>query len=90
MPPTYASSSGTVTRAGWGPWGLGLHISIDHGNGFETVYGHLSRIEDGYGQRVSQGQVIGLMGNTGRSTGAHLHFTVKYNGVAQNPYNYVN
>jgi murein DD-endopeptidase MepM/ murein hydrolase activator NlpD len=88
MPPVYASSSGTVTRAGWDPWGLGLHVGIDHGNGFETVYGHLSRIDVGYGQRVSKGQGLGLMGNSGRSTGAHLHFTIKYNGVSQNPYNY--
>lgn len=90
MPSIFASSSGTVTRAGWDPWGLGLHVTIDHGNGFETLYGHLSRIDVGYGQRVSKGQGIGLMGNTGRSTGAHLHFTMNYNGVAQNPYNYVN
>lgn len=90
MPPIFVSSSGTVTRAGWDPWGLGLVVSVDHGNGFETVYGHLSRIDVGYGQRVSRGQVIGFMGNTGRSTGAHLHFTVKYNGIPQNPLNYVN
>lgn len=88
MPPIYASSSGTVTRAGWDPWGLGLHVSVDHGNGFETVYGHMSQLNVGYGQTVSQGQNIGYMGNTGRSTGPHLHFIVKYNGVAQNPYNY--
>jgi murein DD-endopeptidase MepM/ murein hydrolase activator NlpD len=88
MPPVYASSSGTVTRAGWGPWGLGLQVSINHGDGFETLYGHMSRIDVGYGQRVSKGQFIGLMGNSGRSTGPHLHFTVKYNGIPQNPLNY--
>lgn len=90
MPPLFASSSGTVTRSGWDPWGLGLHVAIDHGNGFETVYGHMSRIDVGYGQRVSKGQHIGLMGNTGRSTGPHVHFIIKYNGVAQNPSSYVN
>lgn len=90
MPPIYATSSGTVTRAGWDPWGLGLMVRIDHGNGFQSVYGHLSSINVGYGQRVSKGQVIGAMGNTGRSTGPHLHFIIYYNGVAQDPYGYVN
>lgn len=89
MPPIFASSSGTVTRAGWDPWGLGLHVRIDHGNGFETVYGHMSRVDVGYGQRVSQGQVIGIMGSTGRSTGPHVHFTVNYHGVAQDPFGYI-
>ncbi len=88
MPPIFASSSGTVTRAGWDPWGLGLHVRIDHGNGYETVYGHMSRIDVGYGQRVSKGQVLGLMGNTGRSTGPHVHFTINYNGVPQDPLGY--
>lgn len=88
MPPIYATSSGTVTRAGWDPWGLGLHVRIDHGNGYQSVYGHLSRIDVGYGQTVSKGQVIGAMGNTGRSTGPHLHFTIYFNGVAQNPFNF--
>ncbi|MDC0449216.1 M23 family metallopeptidase [bacterium] len=90
MPPLFSCTSGTVVRAGWNPWGLGLHVRIDHGNGYQTVYGHMSRIDVGYGQRVSRGQVIGLMGNTGRSTGAHVHFMVQYNGVAQNPFDYVN
>ena len=90
MPPIFASSSGTVTRAGWDPWGLGLHVRVDHGNGFETVYGHMSSINVGYGQRVSQGQVLGLMGSTGRSTGPHVHFTINYNGVPQDPLGYIN
>lgn len=90
MPPLYACSGGTITRAGWDPFGLGLHVKIDHGNGYETVYGHMSRVDIGYGDSVSQGQVIGLMGNTGRSTGPHVHFTINYNGASQNPLNYVN
>lgn len=90
MPPIFASSSGTVTRAGWDPWGLGLHVRIDHGNGFETVYGHMSVIDVGYGQRVNQGQVLGLMGSTGRSSGPHVHFTINYNGVPQDPLGYIN
>ncbi len=89
MPPLYSCTGGTVTRSGWDPWGLGLHVRINHGNGYETVYGHLSRLDVGYGDSVSRGQVIGLMGNTGRSTGAHVHFMVTYNGAAQNPLNYM-
>jgi len=90
MPPLFACTGGRVVRAGWDPFGLGLHVRIDHGNGYETVYGHMSRIDVGYGQRVDRGQVIGLMGNTGRSTGPHVHFTVNFNGVSQNPMNYTN
>ncbi|MBD3365756.1 peptidoglycan DD-metalloendopeptidase family protein [candidate division WWE3 bacterium] len=89
MPPLFACTGGVVTRSGWDPWGLGLHIRIDHGNGYETVYGHMSRLDVGYGESVSRGQMIGLLGNTGRSTGPHVHFMVKYGGVAQNPLNYM-
>ena len=89
-PPIFACSSGTVTRAGWDPWGLGLHVQIDHDNGFTTVYGHMNRIDVGYGQRVERGEGIGVMGSTGRSTGPHVHFIVKYGGVPQNPLDYVN
>ena len=88
-PPLYACAGGVVTRAGWDPWGLGLHVQIDHGNGYSTVYGHMSKINVGYGQRVNRGEVIGTMGNTGRSTGPHVHFTIKLNGVPQNPFNYI-
>ncbi|GIW69790.1 MAG: hypothetical protein KatS3mg101_0537 [Patescibacteria group bacterium] len=88
-PPLLACASGTVVRAGWDPFGLGLHVRIDHGDGYETVYGHMSRIDVSYGQNVSRGEVIGLMGSTGRSTGTHVHFMVKYNGIAQDPFNFV-
>jgi len=90
LPPLFASSGGTVTRAGWDPWGLGLHVAIDHGNGYETVYGHMSRIDVGYGQRVSKGQTIGIMGSTGRSSGPHVHLTLKYGGVPQDPLRFIN
>lgn len=90
LPPLFACTDGTVTRAGWDPWGLGLHVRIDHGGGYETVYGHMSRIDVGYGANVGRGQQIGVMGSTGRSTGPHVHFIVNYYGVAQNPLNYVN
>jgi murein DD-endopeptidase MepM/ murein hydrolase activator NlpD len=89
MPPVFACAGGTVTRAGWDPVGLGLVVHINHGNGYETAYGHLSKIYVGYGAKVARGQSIGVMGNTGRSTGPHVHFIVKYNGVPQNPLNYV-
>lgn len=88
MPPLFACTGGVVTRAGWDPWGLGLHVRIDHGNGYETVYGHMSRLDVGYGEQVNRGQIIGLMGSTGNSTGPHVHFIVKYNGVVQNPLGY--
>lgn len=90
MPPIFACDDGTVTRAGWDPWGLGLHVRIDHGGGYETVYGHMSQLNVSYGQRVSRGEVIGVMGSTGRSTGPHVHFTVNYYGVSQNPLDYAN
>lgn len=89
LPPIYACGSGTVIRSGWDPFGLGLHVRIDHGNGYETVYGHMSSLEVSYGQSVSQGDVIGIMGSTGRSTGPHVHFIIKYNGVPQNPMSYI-
>lgn len=88
MPPLFACSKGTIIRAGWDPFGLGLHVRIDHGNGFETVYGHMSRIDVSYGESVKRGEQIGLIGSTGNSSGAHVHFVVKYNGVPQNPLNY--
>jgi LysM repeat protein len=89
MPPLYACSSGNVSRAGWDPFGLGLHVRVTHNNGYETVYGHMSKINVSYGEKVDKGQTIGLMGNTGRSTGPHVHFTIYYNGVPQNPMNFI-
>jgi murein DD-endopeptidase MepM/ murein hydrolase activator NlpD len=76
--PIYASSAGTVEiadGAGWN-WGYGKYIQIQHSEGIETLYGHLSAIYVDVGQGVSKGQLIGLMGTTGRSTGCHLHFEV--------------
>jgi murein DD-endopeptidase MepM/ murein hydrolase activator NlpD len=90
MPPLFACAGGTVTRAGWDPWGLGLHVRINHGNGYETVYGHMSRLDVSYGEEVSKGDVIGLMGSTGHSTGPHVHFIINYKGTPQNPLNYIN
>jgi len=76
-PDILASQGGTVITAGWGG-GYGNMVMIDHGNGYQTLYGHMKTgtIVVGPGQRVSQGQKIGVMGSTGRSTGPHLHFEV--------------
>ena len=84
-----ASSSGTVTRAGWGS-GYGYCVYIKHADGRETRYGHLSKILVSTGQKVSQGQKIALSGNTGVSTGPHLHFEILINGSQVNPLNYLN
>lgn len=89
MPPILACRSGIVIRAGWDPWGLGLHVRIDHGNGYTTIYGHMSRLDVSYGEKVNRGEIIGIMGSTGNSTGPHVHYMVEYNGVAQNPLNFV-
>jgi len=88
MPPILACSKGKVIRAGWDPFGLGLHVRIDHGNGFLTIYGHMSRLDVSYGDSVKAGEQLGLMGSTGNSTGPHVHFMVDYNGVPQNPLNF--
>lgn len=83
-----ASSAGTVTRAGWGS-GYGYVVYIRHADGRETRYGHLSKVLVKSGQTVQQGQKIALSGNTGRSTGPHLHFELRINGQAVNPMDYL-
>ncbi len=83
-----ASCSGTVTRAGWGS-GYGYVVYIDHGDGRQTRYGHLSKILVKVGQKVSQGEKIALSGNTGVSTGPHVHFEILIGGTQVNPLNYL-
>ncbi len=83
-----ASAAGTVTYSGWMS-GYCNYLVIDHGNGYQTAYGHNSSNLVSKGQRVTQGQAIAKMGSTGRSTGTHVHFEIKKNGVFQNPLNYV-
>ncbi|MBP6473214.1 MAG: M23 family metallopeptidase [Chloroflexi bacterium] len=80
-----AADTGTVTYAGWNVYGYGNLVVINHGNGFETFYGHLSAISVTPGQIVYKGNVIGLSGNTGNSSGPHIHFEIRVNGVQDNP-----
>jgi murein DD-endopeptidase MepM/ murein hydrolase activator NlpD len=89
--PIYAADNGVVTMASFGAWnyGYGNVIQIDHGNGFVTLYAHLSDIYVGQCQSVLAGANIGAAGNTGNSSGAHLHFEIRFNGTAQNPWLYL-
>jgi murein DD-endopeptidase MepM/ murein hydrolase activator NlpD len=82
--PIYAADSGTVIYAGWGG-GYGNLVQINHGNGFVTYYAHFTAFAVVNGQGVAQGQVVGYCGSTGFSTGPHLHYEIRYNGVPQNP-----
>lgn len=84
-PDVAAAKSGKVKSAICDKGGYGCHIILDHGAGVETLYAHMQRFYVGEGQDVSQGQGIGQMGATGRSTGTHLHFEVRQNGVIINP-----
>jgi murein DD-endopeptidase MepM/ murein hydrolase activator NlpD len=86
--PIYATADGTVIYAGWLS-GYGRLIKIQHDFGIETRYGHLSAIRVDVGQRVSRGDRIGDMGNSGRSTGPHLHYEIRVNGQALNPMIYI-
>jgi murein DD-endopeptidase MepM/ murein hydrolase activator NlpD len=80
-----AAASGTVTFAGWHQFGGGNRVVVDHGNGLETTYNHLSSFNVKVGQTVSRGQVVALSGTTGASTGCHLHFEVQVNGEVVDP-----
>lgn len=82
--PIYATADGTIGRAQWVN-GYGKYVEIEHGNEVETRYGHMSALNVVAGQKVKQGDVIGYMGSTGRSTGSHLHYEVRVNGIAVNP-----
>jgi murein DD-endopeptidase MepM/ murein hydrolase activator NlpD len=89
--PIAAADTGVVTVAnlGWGG-GYGNHVMITHGNGYQTLYGHMSTVLVSVGQPVQRGQVIGLEGSTGFSTGPHLHFEIRHNGAFQNPLAFLN
>ena len=75
--PILAADSGTVVIAGWDPSGYGNKVMLNHGNGYLTLYAHMSRIDVVNGQRVKRGDRLGMMGSTGRSTGTHLHFEIR-------------
>ena len=85
----FASDTGTVTYAGWNTWGYGNLIVVNHGNGYETLYAHLSGINVVPGQIVYQGNAIGASGNTGNSSGPHIHFEIRINGNQDDPCWYI-
>jgi len=84
--PIVASDSGVIVFAGWATGGYGNMVAIDHGNGYQTLYAHLSSVSVSCGRSVSQGQLIGFGGSTGNSTGPHLHFEIRYQGGFINPW----
>lgn len=86
--PIYATADGIVGRSGW-VGAYGNLVELDHGRGLQTRYGHLSRMMVAAGSRVKRGDLIALMGSTGRSTGSHLHYEVRIDGRAVNPVPYL-
>ncbi len=84
----YAADAGVVVYAGWNDYGYGNMIMVDHGNGFQSLYAHLNAFNVGCGQSVGQGEVIGAIGSTGRSSGPHLHFELMA-GTKVNPWSYL-
>lgn len=87
--PIYAAKSGKVTTTSFQAGGAGYYVSINHGDGFASIYMHMTHYIVSPGQYVSAGQVIGYVGSTGGSTGPHLHFGISYNGTYVNPMNYI-
>lgn len=85
--PVYATGNGTVTKAGWES-AYGNMVEINHGYGYTTRYAHLSKVDVRPGQTVNRGDMIGQVGNTGKSTGPHLHYEVRLKGAPQNPIYY--
>ena len=85
--PIYAPADGMVKRAYYAG-GFGNHIKLDHGNGYTTLFAHLSKIKVKHGQDVNRGDVIGFTGNTGRSTAPHLHYEIHHYGESKNPLDY--
>jgi murein DD-endopeptidase MepM/ murein hydrolase activator NlpD len=87
--PVFATDSGVVVYAGWNNWGYGNVVVINHANGWQSLYAHLSAYYVSCGQGIFQGNTIGAIGSTGNATGSHLHFEMMYNGVKVNPHDYV-
>jgi murein DD-endopeptidase MepM/ murein hydrolase activator NlpD len=87
--PVYAADSGVVVYAGWNNWGYGNMVVINHGNGWQTLYAHLSAFYVSCGQSLVQGSSLGAIGSTGNASGSHLHFEMMYNGTKVNPLDYL-
>ncbi|HPD95200.1 MAG: M23 family metallopeptidase [Bacteroidales bacterium] len=88
--PIYATGDGVVVEADYSFHGYGNEIIVDHGFGYKTRYAHLKKIEVKVGQKVKRAELIGLLGNTGKSTGPHLHYEVIHKNIPVNPINYFN
>jgi murein DD-endopeptidase MepM/ murein hydrolase activator NlpD len=86
----YATGDGTVIESGWNSGGFGNYIVIDHGYGLQSTYGHLSQIKVSKGMNIKRGDLIGLSGNTGTSSGPHLHYQIDQFGQHKNPVNFFN
>jgi murein DD-endopeptidase MepM/ murein hydrolase activator NlpD len=86
----YATGDGTVIESGWNSGGFGNYIVIDHGYGLQSTYGHLSQIRVSKGMNIKRGDLIGLSGNTGTSSGPHLHYQIDQFGEHKNPVNFFN
>lgn len=86
----YAAGEGIVVAAGWNSGGYGYFVMVDHLDGYQTVYAHMSAVFAVEGQMVTRGQLIGAVGNTGRSYGDHLHFEVRYMGMCYDPADFIN
>jgi murein DD-endopeptidase MepM/ murein hydrolase activator NlpD len=86
--PIYATADGIVTDAGFNEGGYGNRVIINHGFGYETLYGHMYRIKARTGQKIKRGEVIGYVGSTGKSTGPHCHYEVHRNGTPVDPVYY--
>ena len=87
--PIYAAKSGKVPTTSYQAGGAGYYVSINHGDGFASIYMHMTNYIVKPGQHVSTGQVIGYVGSTGGSTGPHLHFGISYKGTYVNPMSYI-
>ncbi len=87
--PVFAADSGVVVYSGWSNFGYGYLVVLDHGNGWQSLYAHLSSIYVSCGQSIFQAASLGAVGSTGNSSGSHLHFELMFNGAKVNPWNYV-
>jgi murein DD-endopeptidase MepM/ murein hydrolase activator NlpD len=88
--PITAADNGVIVYAGWNDWGYGEMIVIDHGQGWQTLYAHLSSVNVSCGQEVYRGDLIGTMGSTGNSSGPHLHFELRSDEYGRvNPWDFL-